>query len=478
MRLHGAGHHGRIVAATVEAAAADLGLTTPQAAQLATAAGAVARAVHLRGFADPADAALHVTVGRHGHRVVVHVDDTGLPFDWRDAEDLDGAVLQRAVTDGWVDEIHHRWRGRDGNRTVLARHLDPGRDLRLDPPARTSEPPEPADQPSIADLDDVADTRLATPDDADGICRLTWRTYEATYQHDEYYQPDRLAAMLADGTQVSFVTPTTDGEIIGHSAILVAEPDAVIVEAGRAMVDPRYRGHHLMSRPSELRKTWFAEHGILALAGAAVTAHTRSQRDAPVCSVLLGFLPPIEFAGIDGTASTVREAVVGGFIPMASIPPQEVVLPERDAEVVRGIYADVHLDRTERPPADPASGTLSQLDVSVRADLGHAVVTAHAIGVDLPDELARRVDAIRAADIAVTYLDLPMDDPAVSWAADRAAEAGWIFAGVLPLEHHGVDVVRYQHLGDLAVDPDAIHLRADQARALLAYVLAQRGATP
>ncbi|MEZ5205497.1 MAG: hypothetical protein R2690_00615 [Acidimicrobiales bacterium] len=138
----------------------------------------------------------------------------------------------------------------------------------------------------------------------------------------------------------------------------------------------------------------------------------------------------------------------------------------------------MHLDRTERPPADPASGTLSQLDVSVRADLGHAVVTAHAIGVDLPDELARRVDAIRAADIAVTYLDLPMDDPAVSWAADRAAEAGWIFAGVLPLEHHGVDVVRYQHLGDLAVDPDAIHLRADQARALLAYVLAQRGATP
>ncbi len=473
MRLHGAGHHGRIVAAAVEAAATDLGLTGPQASQLATAAGAVARAVHLRGYADSADAALHVTVARHGHRVVVHVDDTGLPFDWRDAEALDGAVLQRAVTEGWVDEIHHRWRGRDGNRTVLARHLDPGRDLRHDPP-----PDGQVDGSSAADLDDVAETRLATPDDAEGICRLTWRTYEATYQHDEYYQPDRLAAMLADGTQVSFVTPTTDGEIIGHSAILITEPDAVIVEAGRAMVDPRYRGHHLMSRPSELRKRFFAEHGILALAGAAVTAHTRSQRDGPVCSVLLGFLPPIEFAGIDGTASTVREAVVGGFIPMATIPPLEVVVPERDAAALRGIYDAVGLDRMFVPAGDLAPDASTQLDVSVRADLGHAVVVAQRIGTDLPDALALRVQAVRDAGIAVAYLDLPMDDPAVSWAADRAAEAGWIFAGVLPLEHHGVDLVRYQHLGDLPIDPDAIHLRSDQARALLTYVLAQRGATP
>src|SRR5690606_37363954 len=142
-------------------------------------------------------------------------------------------------------------------------------------------------------------------------------------------------------------------------------------------------------------------------------------------------------------------------------PTLEVVVPQRDAAAVRGIYDAVGLDRTFVPAGDSAADGPTQLDVSVRADLGHAVVTAHRIGTDLPDELARRVDAVRGADIAVVYLDLAMDDPAVSWAADRAAEAGWIFAGVLPLEHHGVDVVRYQHLGDLPVDPDAIHLRSD-----------------
>jgi hypothetical protein len=53
---------------------------------------------------------------------------------------------------------------------------------------------------------------------------------------------------------------------------------------------------------------------------------------------------------------------------------------------------------------------------------------------------------------------------------------GFFFAGVLPLADGGTDVVRYQRLGDTAVDPDAIHLKHPFAKELLAYVLAQRAA--
>ncbi|MEI2790501.1 MAG: hypothetical protein V9E93_16720 [Steroidobacteraceae bacterium] len=47
--------------------------------------------------------------------------------------------------------------------------------------------------------------RLAVPADVEGICRLTWRTYGYSYQHDEYYQPERLASMIESGLQASFV---------------------------------------------------------------------------------------------------------------------------------------------------------------------------------------------------------------------------------------------------------------------------------
>ena len=319
-------------------------------------------------------------------------------------------------------------------------------------------------------------TRLGSPEDADAICRLAWRTYGPTYQHDEYYQPDRLARMLADGTQVSFVTVLDSGELVGHSAVLLEGPGAVVVEGGRAMVDPRFRGHHLMSAPWQLQQQQrFADHGVLAMEGAAVTAHTRSQRDGPIVSVLLGFLPPIRFEGIDGTETGLREAVVGGLVPMGEIPRQRVHLPRRDAAMLEHLYEAIGLDRHVVPDHVPPSAGSSSLDVLVRPDLGHAVVVVNAIGADLGVALRQRLDAVARGGIEVTYVDLALDDPATSWAADVVADAGGILAGLQPLERGGVDVVRYQHLGPTLVDPEAIHLRSPDARALLDYVLAQRG---
>jgi len=471
LQVHAVPQGGRVTGAVVEAAAAELGLTDEQAAHLSQAAAAVSRAIHRRGFDDPADATIDVEVVRVGHRVVVRLDDLGLPFDYEDTDELDGAVLQQALDEGWVDEIHHTWRGRDGNRTTLVRHLDPGAEV-ADPPPTI----DPDDVRALANQD--VETRLGSAEDADAICRLTWRTYGATYQHDEYYRPEQLASMLADGTQISFLSTIASGEVVAHSALLIDEPGAVVVEAGRAMVDPRFRGHRLLGFERALRQQWFTEHGVLAMVGEAVTAHTRSQAEGPVMSMLLGFLPPITFAGIGGTDTPLREAVVGGIFPMATIPAQTVHAPQRDAEMVMQLYGLQQLERTLAPrPSGPASGA-SVVEVSVRADLGHAVISIARIGADLDDQLEQRLGSIRAGGIEVAYIDISLDDPAASWAADVAVAHGSIFAGVLPLRRGGVDVVRYQHLGTTVVDPAAIHLRSPAARELLDYVLAQRGGTP
>lgn len=493
LHLRGRADDGPAVAAVVEGAAVDLGLGEVDARQLAQAAAEVGRAVQCRGFDDPADAELDLTVAARGPQVVVRLDDPGLPFSYELDEDggpgdvCDGDVLHAALRQGWVDRVEHRWLGRDGNRTVLVRHLPGGEDQRDHPPpdAAPADAALAEDEPDLA-ADDLPvdpatgqlehETRLATPDDVPEICRLTWRTYGATYQHEEYYRPRRLEQMIDGGTQVSFVT-FVEGELVGHSALVLDEPGAVIVEGGRAMVDPRFRGHHLMGAPRPLRERWFAEHHILGLAGVAVTAHTRSQRGDHVANLLLAFLPPLRFRAIEGTDTDLREAVVGGVMPMAPIPPAEVVVPERDAEPLARIYEGLPYERTLCPaPAQAPAVPTSTVELRVKADLGHAVIVVREVGADLAAAVDQRLAAVAQSGVGVTYADLPTDDPATPWAVDVLADAGFVLGGVMALELGGTDALRYQHLGDTRVDPDAIHLKAQQARDLLAYVLAQREA--
>ncbi|MBL8775683.1 MAG: GNAT family N-acetyltransferase [Acidimicrobiales bacterium] len=469
-------HGDALVVAVVEAAAADLGLTVEAGANLAQVAGAVARAICRGGFDDPADAALDVRVARLGRQALVHLDDRGLPFNAQVEDALDGAAVAAALAGGWLDSFVHRSLGRDGNRTTLVRHGDPGVDHRqgVEPAGSdAAEPPEQASADAIG-ADVAIEVRQAGPADAEAICRLTWRTYGYTYQHDEYYRPDLLASMLASGHQASFVSVTPDGEVVGHSAVLIEHEGDVLVEGGRAMVDPRFRGHHLMHAGHERLEQWMRDHGVLALEGAAVTAHTRSQADRPVASVQLGFLPPIRFRAIDGSEQAHREAVVGGVVPVAPIPHQTVHAPERDAAMVGEIYRRIELDRTVGASGGPPGpGSASQMDLTVRADLGHAVMTCADPGADLAGAVRQRLALIARSGIGVSYADLPLDRPTASWAADVLAGEGFVFAGVLPLAHRGVDVVRYQRLGDTPVDPTEIHLRHPFAEQLLEYVLDQ-----
>ena len=80
---------------------------------------------------------------------------------------------------------------------------------------------------------------------------------------------------------------------------------------------------------------------------------------------------------------------------------------------------------------------------------------------------------MRDSGIEVTYCDLPLNSPAVDWAAEGLAAQGFVFAGPLALKYGGVDVLRYQCLGETEVDPSRIHLKSSLAETLLDCVFGQ-----
>ena len=385
-------------------------------------------------------------------------------------------MISESLEKGWIDEFRHESLGRAGNRTILARHIDAEFDLRE---SASIDDHHATHAAAAFDADVEIETRMATPEDADAICQLAWRTYGYTYQHDEYYLPGRLASMISSGRQVSFVNLTGDGLVVGHQAILMDSPTAVLVEAGRGMVDPRFRGHHLMSSAGKIQGEWMRGRGILAMEAAAVTAHTRTQSDALVANIQLAFLPPIEFRKMEDVGVPSRQTVVGSIYPVGEIPAQDVYAPGRDANMLDEIYRATRFPRRLQDcgAASPAPGDETRLHVSARADMGHAVFEVHAIGHDFAATIAERRRAVRDGGIDVTYCDLPLDSPMVGWACEELADQGFIFAGSLALKHEGVDVVRYQCVGDIQVDTSEIHLKSDLARTLLDYVLDQLAET-
>ena len=94
----------------------------------------------------------------------------------------------------------------------------------------------------------------------------------------------------------SCVAVTSGGEFVGHLAVRVERPDSLVGEAGQAVVDPRFRGHHLFPR----MKTFLAEHaserGMYGLYSEATAVHPYSQRanlnlGAKETGFLLGYIP-------------------------------------------------------------------------------------------------------------------------------------------------------------------------------------------
>jgi len=244
------------------------------------------------------------------------------------------------------------------------------------------------------------------------------------------------------------------------------------------MVDPRFRGHHIMSKAAQVQGEWMNTHGILAMEAAAVTAHTRTQSADLIANIQLAFLPPIEFRNMADTGVPDRQTVVGSVYPVAEIPQQDVYAPGRDAEMLEAIYAATRLPRKLlESNANPSEAT-TQLHVFARADLGHAVLSVRQIGLDLATVVDQRVRAIRDGGIEVIYCDLPLDSPALNWASERLTEAGFLFAGSLPLKYEGVDALRYQSLGAVSIDRSQIHLKSPFAETLLDYVLAQLDEVP
>jgi hypothetical protein len=415
-------------------------------------------------------------------KLVIALQDQGLPFDFQELEEGEPSSLAKLLHQAFDGEIHCQCLGRDGNRVELIKEL---------PSVQTHAAVAPEEiARDVANMSAAVEAAFTLcfmkPEESVALARCLYRCYGYSYDCDYMYDAGKIAELQKSGLMDSCVAMNPQGEVVGHLALNLRQPGDKVGEAAQAIVDPRYRGHGLFEKMKAFLMEQMRSRGLYGIYSEAVTLHPYSQKGnlavgAHETGLLLGYIPAsVSYKDIKDLQKQ-RQAVALFFVKLNEPPARPVFVPARHEAMVRRIYEHNHLPRQAGPVPGrdqrPVLPPQSRLDVRVRTDHNSAFLLVREFGQDLEGLVRFRLRELCCRHIDCIYLDLPLSDPAAAQFSAGLERLGFFFGGIIP-EYSDGDVLRLQYLNNLTIDPQQIQLASDFGKELLAYVLQARAAAP
>ncbi len=319
--------------------------------------------------------------------------------------------------------------------------------------------------------------RFLLPDEAARLTEAIERSYGRSYDAAWAYDVDEVRRRLECGSMRSIVGVDPAGEVVGHLALGRDEPTAPAGHAGQAVVDPRYRGHHLFTTLKRDLAAWCTEAGLLGMYSEATAAHPYSQAanlelGGHETGFLLGYIPArVSSTAITESSHGRRQSVALFWLTTNPAPPRVVHPPDWHRDIIAAVYAHNALDRSiVALDETPSLAGPTHLTVTEHVDHNEATIAIDRVGADVVEVLAAALAAEADAGRDLVHVDLSLEDPAT--AALPAAvheELGVFFGGIVP-ELRGGDVLRLQWLNQVEADPSDIAVASEFGAELLAYV--------
>jgi serine/threonine-protein kinase RsbW len=439
-----------------------LGLGDKATEQLDLAVETVCRNVIEHAFDPDEEGQYDVEILRRPGQVVITVEDHGLPFDYARLQDGGDTVLPEMLHHSFADEVCFINLGRGGNRVELIKHL-PHDDVRDHLPEaehhRTVRAP-------AAPEDTQLEIRMMRPEESFELSRCVYRSYGYSYDWDYVYYPDRIRELQESGLMRSCVAVTLEGEFVGHLAVRVENPDSPVGEAGQAVVDPRFRGHHLFPRMKSFLAEQARNAGMYGLYSEATAVHPYSQKGnlhlgAKETGFLLGYIPAsVSYKEIGEDREGRRGSVALFYMRTNPEPERTVYSPAAYREVVRRVVENNGLRRTDGDGSNAEIPTSSRMSVDVRQDHNLAFLRVEEPGADLQELVRVRLRELCLHRVDCIYVDLPLSHPAVQNAGASLNELGFFFGGIIPELHDG-DVLRLQYLNEVDIRPEDVQTASD-----------------
>lgn len=330
-------------------------------------------------------------------------------------------------------------------------------------------------EPERVPDDAPVEIRLMHPGDAAGATAAFVAAYGDSYEHRWAYDAVAFAARLTQGVMVSAVAVDPQGEIVGHLGLDFDRPEAKVADSAHAVVDPRYRGHHVFESMKTFLAGWAAKGGMYGLFSDATAAHPYSQRGnlalgAHETGFLLGSIRGgIDYKGIDEANAPTRLTTATFYLRTNPEPARVAHAPDAVAALLEQVYANGGFNREVRTEHPVPAGE-ARIEVGEVSDNDTVVLTAVDAGPDLHAAAEAALEGAITRGVEVIYLDVPLGEPATS--SVDVADLGFFFGGVIPELRDDGDVLRLQRLNGVEPHVGEIATASDFGGRLLADITA------
>jgi hypothetical protein len=330
-------------------------------------------------------------------------------------------------------------------------------------------------------VDDDAPIRIRflRADEAAELSRCVYRSYGGSYDSDWVYQPDIIADKISRGMLRSIVGIDSNAEIVGHAGMNYTNADALVAESGQAVVDPRYRGHHIFTSLKSFMVDHAKQEGLLGIYSEATAVHPYSQKanldlGAHETGILLGYIPQAveykQIATADADESSRRQSVTLFYLKTNVGAERPVYAPTHHHGMVADILSTSGIHGKIEPATQPTLHNATKLDIQLREKHRQAIMSVERYGNDFVAVISEELSKFCTQGYACIYVDLPLAEPATEYLGKSCEELGFFFGGVFPHMRGNGDVLRLQYLNNVQIDMADIQVASNLGRRLLDYI--------
>lgn len=316
------------------------------------------------------------------------------------------------------------------------------------------------------------------PGDGKGVAQLFYAIYGDRYPVEDYYLPERIEALNAQGNLLTVVARLETGTVAGQGAYYQSSPpNKALFEFGQVMVDPAYRNTTMAARIiREMDRLSHAMPQAQGFFGEAVCTHLVTQKlvdkqGYSECGLEVSLMPSGAYEK-EGAGSQRVSCLLGARVDRDRH--VALHLPECYRQELAFILEGFSLDRDVQfgGPGRPAvPETVFERRLFDFAQVER--VQASSIGADFPGFAATLDQEAAAQGLAVVQVFVNAGDPGTAFAVEALRERGFFLGGLIPI-WFGTDALLMQKLY-VAPEFDAINLYSARGKALLEFVRADYG---
>ena len=312
-------------------------------------------------------------------------------------------------------------------------------------------------------------------DDIPHLIDCVRRCYGESYDSPMMYSVEQLKDAVNKKQMYSVVARLDDGRVIGHCALSFDGIENTAPEAGKMMVDPDFRGHHIAELMAKKRIEIAQSLDLPGFWTECVTNHPYSQHEmiaynAKETGLFISNTPAsFSMQGLQNFSDT-RMSLLTFYLALKDHP-HAIFLPAKHIEYIKALAQELNLER-DVSDSNITGNRKTTFTISFTPADQIAMISITNIGSDLLAAISGELQKPSLSRLAAVYIDLPIKEEAAANAYAQLEMIGFFWGAWIPNFTPKGDVLRLQKVFEEANLNEIICAR-EQGEAVKKYVISE-----